>query len=216
MSITKTLVRERIPLEYHRVTRLVWGAEGIITAMVSSWGDLDDYVQGGKRVTQTAAVLLTPPVPGPTMFADIEQQLVLDPDCDFFGGTVEVDPPVLQELDVAKLQKWQAMVRERDTREYGTFTINETTISIDARAQARLQMAYNLAVDAKAAGTAFSIEWSDVNDAAVTLNANQTIALAKAVFQHIQSLHDTARALRAQIRAATTAEEVAAIVWPTP
>jgi hypothetical protein len=84
---------------------------------------------------------------------------------------------------------------------------------IDAQSQVRLQNAYSLAVDAKAAGQPFSIEWTLANDSVVTLNANQMIALGKAVFSHINDLHATARDARQQILAATTVAEVEAIAW---
>jgi hypothetical protein len=120
----------------------------------------------------------------------------------------------VRSLAEAKLSKWADIKAERAAREYGTYTTPQGAVfDIDAQSQVRLQNAYSLAVDAKAAGQPFSIEWTLANDSVVTLNANQMIALGKAVFSHINDLHATARDARQQILAATTVAEVEAIAW---
>jgi hypothetical protein len=121
----------------------------------------------------------------------------------------------IRPLNALKLAKWAEIKAERERREYGTFTASTgQTIDIDQASQTRLQSVYNLAVDAKASNTDFSIDWTLSDNSVVTLNANQVIALGKQVYQHIGTLHTTARQLRNQILAATTAEQARAIQWP--
>lgn len=218
MSIVKSVQnRDGIPLGYHRVLRVIYSRRNpgfVSLTHVSSWVNEAAFLAGATAHAQETISFAGVVATTPTLFDDVEQVMIADPTNIFFGGTFQQDVVSDDPLAMAKLVKWSSIKTERSVREYGTYTTQGgQTIDIDLASQGRIQSAYNLAVDAKAASTAFSIDWTLKNDNVVTLNANQMIALGKQVYSYITALHDHARVLRAVIVAAGTVEEVNAIVW---
>lgn len=121
-----------------------------------------------------------------------------------------VDPRTLEDL---KVQQWLTIKAARDEAEFGGFAWDGSVFDSDPQSQSRIQGGVQLAT--MAAEQPFSIDWTLADNTVRTLSAPDMIAVGVALGAHVQGVHATARALRAQIEAATTAAEVEAISWPT-
>lgn len=117
-----------------------------------------------------------------------------------------IDPRTLQDLKAAQ---WSVIKAARQASEYAGFLWGNSTFDSDSISQSRIQGAVQLAgMDA-----AFTIDWTLANNTVRTLSGADMTAVGVALGQHVAAQHAKARALRAQIEAATTAAQVAAVVW---
>lgn len=118
-----------------------------------------------------------------------------------------VDP---RSLDDLKAERWAVIKAARDTAEFGGFTWDGSVFDSDLTSQSRIQGAVQLAgLDP----TGFSVVWTLADNTARTLNAAQMQQVGAALGVHVNTQHVKARTLRAEIDAATTAAEVAAVEW---
>ena len=106
----------------------------------------------------------------------------------------------------------------RDRCEQGGFTYNGWRFDSDAVSVARINGAALAAQAALAAGEPFSIDWTDADNVSRTLDAEQMLALQRALVAHADACHQLARQLKAQVEAGTitTEAEIDAAAWPTP
>lgn len=117
-----------------------------------------------------------------------------------------IDPRTLQDHKDAK---WAEIKASRQASEYAGFTWDTSTFDSDSISQSRIQGAVQLAgMDA-----AFTIDWTLATNEVRTLSGADMTAVGVALGQHVAAQHAKARALRAQIEAASTAAQVAAVVW---
>ena len=117
-----------------------------------------------------------------------------------------VDPRTLSDLQVAK---WEQIKRARVNAEFGGFTWDGSPFDSDAISQSRIQGALQLA----ALIPDFSIDWTLADNTVRALSGSELAAVGVALGLHVGTQHAKARVLRAQIEAATTADEVDAVVW---
>ena len=117
-----------------------------------------------------------------------------------------VDPRTLSDLQVAK---WEQIKRARVNAEFGGFTWDGSPFDSDAISQSRIQGALQLA----ALIPDFSIDWTLADNTVRALSGSELAAVGVALGLHVGTQHAKARTLRAQIEAATTADEVDAVVW---
>jgi len=121
----------------------------------------------------------------------------------------------VRSLAKIKLDKWEEIKAERESREFSTFTLSSGhVLNIDRDSQLRIQNAFFLAKEAKENSEPFSIDWTTANDQTFTLNALQVISMGKQVYTYITGLHAIARSLRNEILVATTKTQVLNIRWP--
>lgn len=118
-----------------------------------------------------------------------------------------VDPRTLADL---KAERWAAIKVARDAAEFGGFTWDGSAFDSDLTSQSRIQGAVQLS---NLDPTGFSLVWTLADNSTRTLNAVQMQQVGVALAQHVDTQHTKARTLRAQIEAATTAEQVAAVEW---
>jgi hypothetical protein len=85
----------------------------------------------------------------------------------------------------------------------------------DPRSVQRISVAVAAAQAALGAGAPFSIDWTCADNSTITMDGQQMAALPVAFAIWGDALHQQAKALRAQIEAATTVEDVQAVAWPT-
>ena len=111
--------------------------------------------------------------------------------------------------DAAKLRvnEW------RDAAERNGFSAYGKTIDSDDKSIQRLLGASQAAVIAKQLGQPLSIEWTCADNTTLIMDADMLIEIPVILAQTADALHQKARALKAQIDAATTLNEIAAIVW---
>lgn len=118
-------------------------------------------------------------------------------------------------LDIAKGAKRVAIQQARDTREFSLFYWDSSAFDADRDSQGRLMGLVSLAQMALATATPFEIDWTLADNTTRTLSAMDALGIGQALGAHVQAAHYTARALKQQVEAATAAEEVDAISWPS-
>lgn len=106
----------------------------------------------------------------------------------------------------------------RDRCEQGGFLYNGWRFDSDAVSVARINGAALAAQAALSAGEPFQIDWTDADNVSRTLDAEQMLALQRALVAHADACHQLARQLKAQVEAGTitTEAEIDAAAWPTP
>jgi len=117
-------------------------------------------------------------------------------------------------LAAVKLERWAQIKVAREATEFGGFVWDGSTFDSDAISQSRIMGAVQLALLAMSAEQPFSIAWTLADNAVRTLEAAEVVAVGVALGTHVATQHATARALREQIYAASTPEDVEAISWP--
>ena len=110
----------------------------------------------------------------------------------------------LRTLDEIKAQKWQEIKRQRDAIEFGGFEFEGNTYDSDQVSQGRIIGAVMAQVDQN---------WTLANNTTVDLTASQLTQLYQALQVHIASAHERGRIAREAIQAATTKDQVEAIVF---
>ena len=121
-----------------------------------------------------------------------------------------IDP---RTLDDHKSAKWKEIKRQRDVAEFATFTYNNMEFDGDLDAQRRLTAYISVSKSSIAAGQPFEAEFTLANNTNVTLTAQDFVGIELAKVQAVAATFNHASALRAQIDAATTVQEVEDITW---
>jgi Domain of unknown function (DUF4376) len=116
-------------------------------------------------------------------------------------------------LSLAKFHKWQEIKRARTAAEFGTFTAGGHELDADRDSQIRLMSAMQSAIDARSLGEPFQLDWTLTDGTEATLTRAQVIGAGRALQQHVNAQQTKAKALKAQIEAATTVAQVDAVVW---
>lgn len=112
-----------------------------------------------------------------------------------------IDP---RSLDEIKAQKWAEIKSKRDAFEFGGFEFEGNIYDSDQVSQARIMGAVMAQVDQV---------WTLANNTTVVLTASQLTQLYQALQAHIASAHERGRIAREAIQAATTKEQIEAIVF---
>ena len=113
-------------------------------------------------------------------------------------------------LDLAKQQARAKINAARDAAEVAGFTAYGKTFDSDKTSQQRILIAANTA---QVVGSSFTIDWTCADNSVITLDYAQMLGLPVIMAQAGNALHQKARTLKAQIDAATTLEEINAVVW---
>lgn len=119
--------------------------------------------------------------------------------------------PTLEEL---KASKWAVIKNIRDRLEQSGVPYMGKTLDSDTVSVQRIAIAVQAAQAAIAANLLFTLAWTMQDNTAVEMDAAQVVGMSVALAQYSDDLHQIARALREQIEAAKTAEELEAIKWP--
>lgn len=149
-----------------------------------------------------------PEFPGMTV-AEVEERL---PDPPFSGASYHV--PSKKWVDVRSLGErkavaWASIKAARDAAERGGFEWDGSLFDSDDKSQARIQGAVVLASSV----VGYSVEWTLADNTVRALQADDVLQMGAALGAHVNAQHQRGRALRAEIDAAATPEELAAIRW---
>jgi Domain of unknown function (DUF4376) len=131
-------------------------------------------------------------------------------------GWVHGEPPQKKPKPLAELraEAWSRIKRARDAAEFGPFVWGGHTFDGDAVSLSRLGQALEAARFAIATNdAAFTQPWKLANNAWITLTATQVFEVYRARAQNTLDAHLHAEALRMQVDAATSAEQLDAITW---
>lgn len=115
-------------------------------------------------------------------------------------------------LGTAKQVKRAQIAEWRYDLEVGGVLFNGATIRTDRESQAQLTGAFSSLKD----GLIPSVDWKTAEGGFITLGLPEVSAIAAVVAQHVQGSFTQEKALVQQVEAATTIEEVNAVVIPTP
>ena len=117
-----------------------------------------------------------------------------------------VDP---RDLEQHKLDRWQELKANRDAEEFSSFTWDDNVFQCDDVSQRRLQGAIlQASID-----DSVSIEWTLLDNSAITLSALQLKQVGMALAAHVDACHIKARGLRVQVDAASSLTDLNAINW---
>lgn len=211
MSIIKTLTSTSgIVYEYHKIMYVVIDAQDNITASVASWINKDRATDEDAPVDRFSFRINVPITVG--MIPVAEALLVSELDSPLYGGLVTQDI-VVSELDKAKAKKKAEIASARSMEMYADKT---TTLGVFGSTESdnnKLSIAIQVTQLAAARGAPAECGYNDVNGvwSIYTLANLEQIALEIAA--QVIPLYAKEAQLAVQVDAATTAEEVAAVVW---
>lgn len=157
---------------------------------------IDGSVMPGPLAYVEGDVLKNPPeAPGPAYV---------------FDWTSKTWTATLQDLKDAK---WEEIKTDRSNAEFAPFTWDGSSFDANASAIQHISGAVQMALLAQLASQPFSIDWTLAGNTVRTLSGADMIAVGIAAGTHSGAVYDHARVLRDQIKAAATADAVAAVVW---
>ena len=113
------------------------------------------------------------------------------------------------DLGVAKQNKWNEIKGFREAQEFGTFDWGGYTFQCNDVSQRRIQGAVQLAM----LDSTLTLDWTLADNTVQTFNASEFEAIGQALAAHVSACHVKARTLRAEIDAATSEEQIAAVTW---
>lgn len=115
------------------------------------------------------------------------------------------------ELDIAfaRQNKWIDIKAARTAQEFGTFDWGGYTFQCDEVSQRRIQGAVQLS----AIDDTLTLDWTLADNSVQTFTAADYIQIGQALAVHVSQCHERGRILRLEIEAATTLEDLEAIVW---
>jgi hypothetical protein len=145
----------------------------------------------------------------PTLLDEVEAALVSLDTSPFYGGERVTD--LGDNLDSAKARAWNRIKLARAAAESKDVIYDGGAYQADKE---RISGATQLAWMAKQTGQEYLVTWTLSDNTTRTLDADGMIGLGIALGMHVTQVYDTGRALRAQIAAAATIDEVDAIGWP--
>jgi len=212
MPITKQLTAlNGTPIGYHRVTHVHVDYETEFARLtIRSYVHEQNAIDRLPHAWTDEYTIPTASLEGALMQReDVEQALVGLTDLPLYGGAVITDQTGT--LQAAKERAWTAVKAARSVAEEGNFVFEGGSYQAD---KVRINGAVQLAVLAKAGGVPFSETWTLADNTTRELDADQVITLGLALGQYVSDVFATGRALRDQINAAETIEEVQTIGWP--
>lgn len=121
--------------------------------------------------------------------------------------------PPLRTLDQVKTDKREQMNSKRDNLEQSGFPYQGKTIDSNPVSVQRITVAVQAAQAAIGAGQPFAITWTCQDNSTIELDAVGMMGMPVALAMFANGLHETARAKKDLIDAATTIEEVEAVTW---
>lgn len=114
-------------------------------------------------------------------------------------------------LDERKRARWLAARDYRDGRASGGCVTPAGRVDSDPESRGKISGGSTAAIASKAAGIAFSIDWTMADNSVVTLDADAMIAMGLAVVQHVATCQQIGTGIRDRISSATTDAELDAI-----
>ena len=104
---------------------------------------------------------------------------------------------------------WLDIKKARDEHEFGVFEWGGYTFQCDEVSQRRIQGAVQLA----AIDATMTLDWTLADNSVQTFTAAEYVQIGQALANHVSGCHERGRILRQEIDAATTLEDLEAIVW---
>lgn len=214
MTINREITHDGGVLTVHAITDFhIDAVGGRVELTVGSWGAAQ---LGAARVTHT--VLLCVPVWDIDYCTRVQEFFESHPDWCGTGParpssdhiwaplTLEWVAPVV-DLDKVKADQWAKVKRDRAIAEYAGFAWDGSVFDSNPTSQQRI---YNNVTRAQS-NPSFSEAWTLADNTARTLNAQDMVSVGVALGDHVAAQVARSQALRNEIEAATTAEQVVTV-----
>ncbi|TCL35659.1 uncharacterized protein DUF4376 [Anaerospora hongkongensis] len=206
-------------VHFLRVKNPIYNTEEIMTVIGTD-------PETGEDITQTAAPVsvvigydpdtFEPPIPEDFVQITDEEQALYCTGEYIRGedGKPVKRPAYVPTVEELKERKWGEIKEKRDRLEQSGVPYLGKVLDSDTVSVQRIAIAVQAAQAAIAAEQPFTLEWTMQDNTAVEMDAVQVVGMSVALAHYSDSLHQTARGIREQIEAATTAEELANVKWP--
>lgn len=125
----------------------------------------------------------------------------------------QIYTPPAPTLEEVKQRKKSEINEERNRRETAGFLYQGKMFDGDQRSADRIQVASLAAQASINAGAPFSVTWSVMDNSTVVLDAAGVLGMVSAFAGHGEAIFEQGKALKAQVDACATVEEVNAITW---
>lgn len=190
------------PLTFHKLHR-VESEFSKLTVQVLSWGSEDDYLAGKGAEWSTYQDFAAS-----DEFTASILNLLLGEGV-FAGAQPKLDPSA--DLEVMRARRWNTIRAHRDAFEHSGFDVpGFGRFDSDTASQLKLVGA---AMRAALAPEGFTVQWTLQDNSVVELVAGDFADIGHALQSHLNATHQRGRALREQLDAATTIEQVNAVAW---
>lgn len=209
MAFIKSLTAPNgAPTTYHKIVKIEGQAkEGTLLVNVASWPSEADHMSGKAPSWMHYETL---PLSA-SLLDSITSSLVTAGN--FETATVVADTT---DFDAAKVRKWVDIKATRDFQEFGGFTWDGSVFDSNPISVARITGSVVMAMLAANVGQPFLQTWKLADNTTRNLDGAQMMSVGLTLGQHVSAVHGTAETLYQAIQAATTQEELDAVVWPDP
>jgi len=211
MAITKQLTNAAgIVYDYHRVNSVIIDAQDRVFATASSYISADRATDQDRPVDRFSTQIYTPITTG--LVATAETLLVADANCKLFGGTVTPDV-ILPDLDKAKAKKKAEIASSRSVEMYADKT---TTLGVFGSTESdnnKLSIAIQVTQLAAAAGQPAECGYKTADGVYSVYTLAQLEQIALEIAAQVIPTYEKESGLVTQVDAATTVEDVEAVVW---
>lgn len=195
MNITINPIAETVTIDgITRSVDVIMLDETITEVTYNTAGNVGALVRNGQRETF-----------GKTVFNNLFAQYVQRWKA---AGT-----PPARTLEQVKADKREQMNSIRDNLEQSGFPYQDKIIDSNPVSVQRITVAVQAAQAAIGAGHPFAITWTCQDNSTLDLDAVGMLGMPVALAVFANGLHETARAKKDLIDAATTIEEVEAVTW---
>ena len=211
MAITKQLTNAQgVVYDYHRINSIIIDAQDNLFVTVSSFISADRATDKDRPVDRFSWQINTPITTG--LVATAETLLVADPECKLFGGIVTPDV-ILSDLDKAKAKKKAEIASARSVEMYADKTTSLGVFGSTESDNNKLSIAIQVTQLAAAAGQPAECGYKDVSGVYLVYTLAQLEHIALEIAAQVLPLYAKESGLVAEVDAATTVEDVEAVVW---
>lgn len=212
MAIIKTITQQQtgVTYTYHVVQSAIIDKDDNVYAPVSSWVNKERYDENDRPVNRTTVKLNTTPQAG--LVALAETLLTTDSISPFYGGTVDSTPPQT-DLDKIKASKKAEITAAKNVEMYADKITSLGVFGSTESDNNKLSIAIQVTQLAAARGAPAECGYQDVSGVYSVYTLAQLEQIALEIAGQVVPLYAKEAQLVAQVDAATTAEEVAAVAW---
>jgi hypothetical protein len=206
-------------IHFQRVKNPIYNTESIIAVIGIDPETGEDIIQTagpGTVIIGYGEDTFDPPIPeGFVPITEEEQNLYATNEyVRGADGKPVKRPAYVPTLEELRERKWDAIKTTRDRLEQSGVPYLGKVLDSDTVSVQRIAITAQAAQAAIAADQPFTLEWTTQDNTALTMDAGQVVGMSVAMAMYSDSLHQAARALREQIEAAETIEELEVIAWP--
>jgi len=211
MAITKQLTNAQgVVYDYHRINSVIIDAQDNLFATVSSYISADRATDQDRPVDRFSTQIFTPITTG--LVATAETLLIADATCKLFGGVVTPDV-ILSDLDKAKAKKKAEIASARSVEMYADKTTSLGVFGSTESDNNKLSIAIQVTQLAAAAGQPAECGYKTVDGMYSVYTLAQLEQIALEIAAQVLPLYEKESGLVTQVDAATTVEDVEAVVW---